>query len=153
MPTRRRFLARLGGSAAAAGVMTAVPTKWNTAMAAARDLSRTPGSPEEIARDEEFWLEIQKAFTTDRSLVNLNNGGVSPTPAHVLEAMKRDLDFANQIPVYNGWQILEPQREASAPGSPASGMWTPRRSRSRATRRRVSRSSRTDTTSSAATKS
>ena len=111
MPTRRRFLARLGGSAAAAGVMTAVPTKWNTAMAAARDLSRTPGSPGEIARDEEFWLEIQKAFTTDRSLVNLNNGGVSPTPAHVLEAMKRDLDFANQIPVYNGWQILEPQRE------------------------------------------
>ena len=111
MPTRRRFLARLGGSAAAAGVMTAVPTKWNTAIAAARDLSRTPGSPEEIARDEEFWLEIQKAFTTDRSLVNLNNGGVSPTPAHVLEAMKRDLDFANQIPVYNGWQILEPQRE------------------------------------------
>ena len=111
MPTRRRFLARLGGSAAAAGAMTIVPTKWSGAIAAARDLSHTPGSPEEVARDEEFWLEIQKAFTTDRSLVNLNNGGVSPTPAHVLEAMKRDLDFANQIPVYNGWQILEPQRE------------------------------------------
>ena len=44
-------------------------------------------------------------------MVNLNNGGVSPTPAHVLEAMKRDLDFANQFPVYNGWRILEPQRE------------------------------------------
>jgi len=43
--------------------------------------------------------------------VNLNNGGVSPTPGHVLEAMKRDLDYANQLPVYNGWEILEPQRE------------------------------------------
>ncbi|MCG8469989.1 MAG: aminotransferase class V-fold PLP-dependent enzyme [Gemmatimonadetes bacterium] len=111
MPTRRRFLASLGGPAAAAGVMTAVPIRWNTAIAAARELSDTPGSAEDIAADEEFWFEIQKAFTIDRSLVNLNNGGVSPTPAHVLEAMKRDLDFANQLPVYNGWQILEPQRE------------------------------------------
>ena len=67
MPTRRRFLARLGGSAAAAGVMTAVPTTWNTAIATAGELSRTPGTPAEIARDEEFWVEIQKAFTTDRS--------------------------------------------------------------------------------------
>jgi selenocysteine lyase/cysteine desulfurase len=25
--------------------------------------------------------------------------------------MKRDLDSANQLPVYNGWQFLEPQRE------------------------------------------
>ncbi len=111
MPTRRRFLAQISGSAAAAGALTVAPTRWNTAIATARELSETPGTPQEIATDEEFWLEIQQAFTTDRSLVNLNNGGVSPTPAHVLEAMKRDLDFANQMPVYNGWQILEPQRE------------------------------------------
>jgi selenocysteine lyase/cysteine desulfurase len=111
MHTRRRFLSSIGAPAAAAGLMTAVPIRWTRALAAAGDLSRTPGAPDEIAEDEEFWGEIQQAFTTDRSLVNLNNGGVSPTPAHVLEAMKRDLDFANQIPVYNGWQILEPQRE------------------------------------------
>ncbi len=111
MPTRRAFLSSLGRPAAAAGVLTAVPVRWDRAMTAAREIARTPGTPEELAADEEFWVEIQQAFTTDRSLVNLNNGGVSPTPAHVLEAMKRDLDFANQIPVYNGWQILEPQRE------------------------------------------
>ncbi|MGH7539741.1 MAG: aminotransferase class V-fold PLP-dependent enzyme, partial [Gemmatimonadota bacterium] len=64
-----------------------------------------------IARQEEIWEQVQAAFPVDRSLVNLNNGGVSPTPGHVLEAMKRDLDFANQLPVYNGWKILEPQRE------------------------------------------
>ena len=111
MPSRRRFLRTLAAPAATAGVLTAVPIRWSRAVAAAREMSETPGSPQEVARDEEFWLEIQQAFTTDRSLVNLNNGGVSPTPAHVLEAMKRDLDFANQLPVYNGWQILEPQRE------------------------------------------
>ncbi len=111
MHTRRGFLARFGAPVAAAGALGAVPLDWRRALAAARELSETPGSPAEIAQEEEFWVEIQQAFTTDRSLVNLNNGGVSPTPAHVLEAMKRDLDFANQLPVYNGWQILEPQRE------------------------------------------
>ena len=107
--SRRNFLTRFVASSAAAAA--AAPVSWARAMEVARDLSKTPGTPDEIARDEDFWLEVQQAFTTDRSLVNLNNGGVSPTPAHVLEAMKRDLDFANQIPVYNGWQILEPQRE------------------------------------------
>lgn len=107
MQTRRRFLSSLSAPAA----LSVVPIRWDRAMSAAHDLSETPGTPQEVAEDEDFWFEIQQAFTTDRSLVNLNNGGVSPTPAHVLEAMKRDLDFANQLPVYNGWQILEPQRE------------------------------------------
>lgn len=111
MQSRRSFLGTISAPTAAAGVLTAVPLRWDTAIAAARELSETPGTPQEVASREEFWGEIQQAFTTDRSLVNLNNGGVSPTPAHVLEAMKRDLDFANQLPVYNGWQILEPQRE------------------------------------------
>ncbi len=112
MSTRRRFLTSLGGSAAVAGGLSIVPSDWRSAIATARELSRTQGTPESIAADEEFWRQVQGAFTVDRSLVNLNNGGVSPTPAHVLEAMKRDLDFANQMPVYNGWQILAPQREA-----------------------------------------
>ncbi len=111
MYTRRRFLDAIGRPAATVGALAAVPFRWDRALAAANELSQTPGSPERIARQEELWAEIQQAFTVDRSLVNLNNGGVSPTPGHVLEAMKRDLDFANQLPVYNGWRILEPQRE------------------------------------------
>jgi selenocysteine lyase/cysteine desulfurase len=48
----------------------------------------------------------------DRSIVNLNNGGVSPSPAVVQEAMKRHLDYSNTAPPpYALWQILEPQRE------------------------------------------
>ncbi len=111
MYTRRRFFGAIGRPAATVGALAAVPFRWDRAQAAARELSQTPGPPERIARQEELWAEVQQAFTVDRSLVNLNNGGVSPTPGHVLEAMKRDLDFANQLPVYNGWRILEPQRE------------------------------------------
>jgi selenocysteine lyase/cysteine desulfurase len=70
-----------------------------------------PAAPEELAREEELWFEVQQAFTIDRSLVNLNNGGVSPAPRVVQEAMKRHLDFSNLLPSYNLWSVLEPQRE------------------------------------------
>jgi len=75
-------------------------------------LAEHPGSPAEIATDETFWAEVARAFTVDRSLVNLNNGGVSPAPGYVQEAMKQHLDYSNQAPVYTMWRILEPQREA-----------------------------------------
>jgi len=74
-------------------------------------LASYSGTAAEAARDEEFWRTIQQAFTVDRSLVNLNNGGVSPAPAIVQEAMKRHLDYSNEAPVYTMWQVLEPQIE------------------------------------------
>ncbi|MCI0660695.1 MAG: hypothetical protein L0220_06450 [Acidobacteria bacterium] len=37
-------------------------------------------TPEDTATDENFWFEIQRAFTVDRTLINLNNGGVCPSP-------------------------------------------------------------------------
>jgi len=43
--------------------------------------------------------------------VNLNNGGVCPSPRVVHEALKRYLDISNQSPVYHMWQILEPNIE------------------------------------------
>jgi selenocysteine lyase/cysteine desulfurase len=67
--------------------------------------------PRRVATDEDLWFEVQQAFTVDRTLINLNNGGVSPAPAVVQEAMKRHLDFSNQLPPRHLWQVLEPQRE------------------------------------------
>ena len=63
------------------------------------------------ATDEDYWAQIQRAFDDDRTTVNLNNGGVSPTPTHVLESMFRDLKWSNQVPVWNMWQDLEPRVE------------------------------------------
>jgi selenocysteine lyase/cysteine desulfurase len=45
-------------------------------------------------------------------MVNLNNGGCSPTPTHVLEQMIRDLRFSNELPVIHMWQTLEPRIES-----------------------------------------
>lgn len=69
-------------------------------------------SASDAAADEDYWNEIARAFDTDRSLVNLNNGGCSPAPSHVLEAMIRDLRFSNEIPVEHMWGVLEPRIES-----------------------------------------
>jgi isopenicillin-N epimerase len=69
------------------------------------------GSPEDVAKDESFWFEIQEAWSLDRSVVNLNNGGVSPSPTVVVNAVKRHIDFSNQATAYTMWEVLEPQRE------------------------------------------
>jgi selenocysteine lyase/cysteine desulfurase len=66
-----------------------------------------------LADDEEYWAQIQRAFDDDHSVVNLNNGGVSPAPTHVLEAMIRDLRFSNMIPVDHMWNVLEPRVEVA----------------------------------------
>ncbi len=80
------------------------------AVAAAAAVSGVAGDAG--ADDEALWFEVGQAFTVDRSIVNLNNGGVSPSPAVVQEAMKRHLDYSNAAPAYTMWRVLEPQREA-----------------------------------------
>ncbi|MBE0461645.1 MAG: aminotransferase class V-fold PLP-dependent enzyme [Candidatus Aminicenantes bacterium] len=68
-------------------------------------------SPEKVAEDESFWFHVQQAFNTDRSMINLNNGGVHPAPKIVLDAAKRYMDFSNGAPAYNSWNILRPRKE------------------------------------------
>jgi selenocysteine lyase/cysteine desulfurase len=113
MPDRRRFLGALGLPAVAAAA--GLPLRPTLLSARAHDLvpmlRSHPGAPAEVAQDEDFWAEVAQAFTVDRTLVNLNNGGVSPAPAFVQEAMKRHLDFSNELPAYTMWQIQEPRRE------------------------------------------
>ncbi len=92
-------------------VGTLAPTPTADALAIAERLSRVRGEPDDLARDETYWAPVGRAFTVDRSIVNFNNGGVSPSPAWVQEAMKRHLDYSNTCPPYAMWRVLEPQRE------------------------------------------
>lgn len=66
---------------------------------------------EALAGDEDFWEPIQRAFDIDRTWVNLNNGGCSPAPSHVMAKLERDLRFSNELPVIHMWQTLEPRIE------------------------------------------
>ena len=109
MLSRRTFIS--GAAWSAAGVSSIGVLDLTRASAIAAELACHPGTAEELACDENFWFEVQQAFSNDRSLVNLNSGGVSPSPNIVQQAMKRHLDYSNTIPPYTMWKVLEPQRE------------------------------------------
>jgi selenocysteine lyase/cysteine desulfurase len=79
------------------------------AQAAAQSASDRPA--DSVARDEDFWMQIRHAFTVDRNLINLNNGGVSPSPKIVMETEKRLLEIQNMGPAFYMWRILEPGLE------------------------------------------
>jgi isopenicillin-N epimerase len=108
MPSRRAFVRSLVGGAAA---LPAFHERSLARVLRAREIADTR-PPGEVAADETYWGEIQRAFDVDRTMINLNNGGVCPTPTHVLEAMIRDLRFSNELPVYHMWQVLEPRIES-----------------------------------------
>lgn len=105
--SRRSFLASMSGVAAAVPMFNPRAVRqlresWGIA-------SNRPASA--LADDETYWSSIQRAFDVDRSIVNLNNGGVCPSPTHVLEQMIRDLRFCNEIPAEHLWRVLEPRIE------------------------------------------
>jgi isopenicillin-N epimerase len=108
MFSRRTFLGHFAASAATVA-------RFNeTGIARALDATRFVNgrTPEDVAQDEDFWFAVQQAFTVDRSLIYLNNGGVSPSPRIVQEAMRRYLEFSNNAPTYTMWRVLEPQKES-----------------------------------------
>jgi selenocysteine lyase/cysteine desulfurase len=59
---------------------------------------------------------VRDAFDVDLTMVNLNNGGVSPSPRLVQEALRRDQARANEAPAYAMWSVLEPEVETARAG-------------------------------------
>jgi isopenicillin-N epimerase len=109
MRTRRSFLKNLIGTGTVA-LASLREDGLDRILAAGR--ATADHRPELLAGDEDFWFEIQQAFTLDRTFINLNNGGVSPSPRVVQEAMRRYLDLSNEAPVHTMWRLLEPQIES-----------------------------------------
>src|SRR6185437_13713560 len=108
MPDRRTFLASMLGAGVALPTMRADAFR-HLRRADERVRRRPPAATDD---DESYWGEIQRAFDIDRTMVNLNNGGCSPAPTHVLEQMIRDLRFSNELPVDHMWRVLEPRIES-----------------------------------------
>jgi selenocysteine lyase/cysteine desulfurase len=68
-------------------------------------------SPEAAAADEDYWSVIQQGYTVNSNLIILNNGGVSPAPRVVQEAVERYNKLSNEGPSYYMWRILDQGRE------------------------------------------
>ncbi|MDE3252582.1 MAG: aminotransferase class V-fold PLP-dependent enzyme [Bacteroidota bacterium] len=107
---RRKFLQNMG---LLAGAFSA-NSLFNQLHAASFEAAekKTLGlSPQAVATDEDYWSVIQQAYTVNANLIILNNGGVSPAPRIVQEALSRYNDLANQGPSYYMWRILDQGRE------------------------------------------
>jgi len=110
MLDRRSFLTGAAGAAAAYALPTFHPHAIRRLVDAHGIAGTAPAAS--VAEDEAYWSTIQRAFDLDRTMINLNNGGCSPAPTHVLDQMIRDLRFSNELPVEHMWGVLEPRIES-----------------------------------------
>ena len=114
MITRREAMGAIAYPVAfaAMGSKASACSRFGGALASAFALTPPAGrTPEQLAGDETFWFQAQQAFTVDRSIVNLNNGGVCPAPSIVQESQRRHLADAHSCPPHVLWQVQEPQLE------------------------------------------
>lgn len=74
--------------------------------------SRPGLSAVQVARDEDYWSFVQQGYSASFSnILILNNGGVSPPPHVVEQAVETYNRLANQGPSYYMWRILDQGRE------------------------------------------
>jgi selenocysteine lyase/cysteine desulfurase len=112
---RRHFLTSAGkGLGLMALSSAAVASLFENVKAAGRSIEHL--SHIEAAADEDYWTTIQQAFSVTRGIINLNNGGVSPSPRMVTEAFVRYTWQQEDATAYTMWQILEPQSETIRTG-------------------------------------
>jgi selenocysteine lyase/cysteine desulfurase len=113
--SRRNFLTFAGkGLGLAALTIPSIAALLKEVEAASRNVSHL--SLDQIAADEDYWSVIQNSFTVTRGIINLNNGGVSPSPRIVTEALVRYIWQQEDATAYTMWQILEPQSETIRTG-------------------------------------
>ncbi len=113
--TRRIFLSLAGkGIGLAALSFAPVRSLLKEVLGATRNINHL--TPQQAAIEEDYWATIQNAFSVTRGIINLNNGGVSPSPRIVTEALVRYIWQQEDATAYTMWQILEPQSETIRTG-------------------------------------
>src|SRR6187455_3549930 len=113
--TRRDFISIAGKSLGLATLFSAtIGSLLRNVEAASKNVAHL--TPEEAATDEDYWATIQNSFSVTRGIINLNNGGVSPSPRIVTEALVRYIWEQEDATAYTMWQILEPQSETIRTG-------------------------------------
>lgn len=135
---RRRFLSSIGKGLGLMALSSAtVASLWKDVKAAGKAVDHL--SPLEVAADEDFWSVIQQSFSVTRGIINLNNGGVSPSPRMVTEAFVRYTWQQEDATAYTMWQILEPQSETVRAGLCGDVRLRQGRDRDHSERKRVAR--------------
>jgi len=109
MHKRRDFIKKAG---LAGGLLSLAPLSGisNTTNQHANSLIGIPLAPP--LENDDFWAWVQDSYTESPSLINLNNGGVSPQPKSVQEVFEHYNRMCNEAPSYYMWRILDKGRES-----------------------------------------
>ncbi|MEY3676544.1 MAG: Isopenicillin-N epimerase [Bacteroidota bacterium] len=110
MTERRKFIQKIAGLTAAFSAPSLMQQAWAAYWEKVHQKAEGL-TPQELAADEDYWSVIQQAYTVNPNMVNLNNGGVSPSPRVVQEAVERFNKLSNEAPSYYMWRILDQGRE------------------------------------------
>jgi len=110
IPARRAFIKQAAALASAFSINSLFQQAHAAEfLAASAPLDRM--SSEDAASAEDFWAVIQRAYSVNPNIINLNNGGVSPSPIVVQQAVERFNELSNEGPSYYMWGILDQGRE------------------------------------------
>ncbi|WP_034256894.1 aminotransferase class V-fold PLP-dependent enzyme [Adhaeribacter aquaticus] len=105
---RRGFVKKLSGIA---GLVT-LPTGL-AALGKEQQLFAPKVAPaEDVTSREDYWGFIQQAYSSSPNVINLNNGGVSPQPIVVQNALDQYNRLSNEAPSYYMWRTLDEGRES-----------------------------------------
>ncbi len=107
---RRSFLQTLKAFSAGTLLSGFTQPAWSRSLHEALKTASAK-TPDQLASDEDFWYYIQQSYTVSPYIINLNNGGVAPSPKPVQDAMKRYFDICNEAPSHFMWRILDQGRE------------------------------------------
>ncbi len=99
---RRKFIQKLAGLGAAGAFLNPL-----RAQEISDRLTKYESLNEkEIVKDESYWSEIRRAYSISPNFIVLNNGGVSPQPKSVQEAVEFNNQMSNMGPSYYMWRLV-----------------------------------------------
>lgn len=107
MASRRKFLQQLSTFTAATSLPFFTTKEGKILLLKLKEKAHL--NIAESVEDEDFWHLIKQAYTVSPSILNLNNGGVSPSPKVVQEAVERYNQLSNELPSHYMWHILDRQ--------------------------------------------
>ena len=110
MAQRRKFIQQVGLLAGAFSAHSLF-NQLHAASLEAANKKISALTPEAAAADEDYWSVIQQSYTVNSNLIILNNGGVSPSPRIVQDAVEQYNKMTNEGPSYYMWRILDQGRE------------------------------------------
>lgn len=110
MSDRRNFVKQMAGVLGAMSFINYFDENANNRLISAeRDLSKI--TIDDAIKDNDFWFQIKTSYSASPNLINLNNGGVAPSPIIVQDALDKYNRMCNEAPSYYMWRILDQARE------------------------------------------